>query len=64
MMENEKVYIPVETRQMNRKVEIFIYIVAILVYICVVNMLDVKYYQEYLHIIYQIHLKQLLIHIK
>lgn len=58
MIENEKVYIPVEMKRVNRKVEIMIYIVVILVYVCLFNILDVKYYLEYLHFIYQIHLNQ------
>lgn len=58
MIENEKVYIPVEIKRVNRKVEIMIYIVVILVYVCLFNILDVKYYLEYLHFIYQIHLNQ------
>lgn len=58
MIENEKVYIPVEMKRVNRKVEIMIYIVVILVYVCLFNILDVKYYLEYLHFIYQIHLSQ------
>lgn len=58
MIENEKVYIPVEIKRVNRKVEIMIYIVVILLYVCLFNILDVKYYLEYLHFIYQIHLNQ------
>lgn len=58
MIENEKVYIPVEMKRVNRKVEIMIYIVVILVYVCLFNILDVKYYLQYLHFIYQIHLNQ------
>lgn len=58
MIENEKVYIPVEMKRVNRKVEIMIYIVVILLYVCLFNILDVKYYLEYLHFIYQIHLNQ------
>lgn len=54
-MDDEKIYIPIKIKRINKRVEIFRFVAVFLVYNFCFYLLAVKYYLELFHIIHLFH---------